>query len=52
MPGRIRVHLKSLGRLDVIRGLQQLGAQRYDLVVGGLDVIDVEVEVNLLRRAV
>jgi hypothetical protein len=52
MPGGVRVDLVSLGRLDVIGGLEQPGPQRDDLVVGGPDVVDEQVEVDLLRGPV
>jgi len=50
MPGGIGVDLVAVGRLDVIRRLQEHGTQRRGLVVGGLDVIDEQVEMDLLRR--
>jgi len=52
MPGGIRVDLVALGRPDVIRWLQEFGTQRDGFVMGGLDVIDIQVEVHLLRRAI
>ena len=48
MSGGVRVDLISLGRLDVIRRLEQRGPQRDDLVVGGPDIIDEQVEMDLL----
>ena len=52
MPGGIRVDLVPLGRLDVSCPLEQLGSQRDDLVVGCLDIIDEQVEVDLLRSPI
>jgi len=52
MTGGIRVDLVAVGRLDVISGFQLPGAERNGLIMGGLDVIDVQVKVDLLRRPI
>jgi hypothetical protein len=52
MPGRIRVDLVTVGRLDVLSRLQQPGTQRHGFVMGRLYVVDVQVEVDLLRRSI
>ncbi len=51
MAGGIGVDLVALGRFDVLGRLQQASAERRGFVMGGLDVIDVQVEVDLLRRS-
>jgi hypothetical protein len=52
MPRRIRIDLEPLGALGVCRWLQQASPQRHHLGVAGGDVVDVEIEVQLLRLAV
>ena len=52
MPGWVRVDLEALSRVDVIGRLQQGRPKGRDLVMSRLDVLDVEVEVHLLRRAI
>lgn len=52
MPGRVGVHLVALGRVQVLGGQQQPGAERHGLVVRARHVLDVEVEVNLLGAPV
>ena len=49
MPGRIRVNLKPLRRLGVCRRPQQAGATRHRFGVSSGDIVDIQVEVNLLR---
>ena len=51
-PQRIRIDLEPLHALGVCRWLQQVSPQRHHLGVTGGDVIDVEIEVLLLRLAV
>lgn len=50
MAGGIRVDLEALGRLDVVCCLQQPGTQRRRFFMRRLDVSDMQVEVDLLRR--
>ena len=50
MTGRVGVHLEPLGRVEVAGRLQYSGAECTRLVVGCVDVINVEVEVDLLWR--
>ena len=38
MAGGIGVHLEVLVLLGVLRALEQLGPQRHDVLVGGVDV--------------
>jgi hypothetical protein len=52
MPSGIRVDLEALGRVDVVSRLQEPGTQRYNLIMGGRHVVDMQVEVDLLRRPV
>lgn len=52
MSGRVRVDLEPLIRCRVVRLLQQCGAKVHSLFVGGGEILDVQVEVNLLRRPV
>ena len=51
MPGRIRIDLVIVGGIAVGRSLQHPCAQRHDLLVGRVDVVDPEVKVNLLLRS-
>ena len=51
MAGRVGVHLERVGRLFVLRWLQQRRTQRHDEVVRGCGVLDPQVEVYLLLRA-
>lgn len=48
VPRRVRVHLMSLVRIRVGRGLEERGAQAYHLMVSLVRVVRMEVEVNLL----
>ena len=43
------VDLEPLGGLHVVRRLKEPSAERHRLVVGSLDIVDVEVEMDLLR---
>src|SRR4051812_17424508 len=52
MTGRVGVDLESRRRVGVVGRLHELGAERERLLVRRLDVIDVQVEMQLLRRAV
>jgi hypothetical protein len=47
MPGRIRVDLEVIDGVDVLCRLQHLRTQRHDPVVGGHEVLDPQVEVDL-----
>jgi hypothetical protein len=46
MPGRVCVHLVTLGGIEVRSCLQQPGAQGHRLVVRGSWVLDVEIEMT------
>src|SRR5262249_22474655 len=48
MPGRVRVHLVTLGGTEIRSWLEQPGAEGHRLFVRGSRVIDVEVEMHLL----
>jgi hypothetical protein len=50
VPGRIRVDLEVVDGVDLLHGLQHLRTQRHDTLVGGHEVLDPQVEVDLLRR--
>src|SRR4051794_21740014 len=52
MAGRGGVDLETRRRVDVVGRLHQPGAERERLLVRRLDVVDVQVEMQLLRRAV
>jgi hypothetical protein len=47
MPGRIGIDLEVVDRVDVLRRLEQLRTQRHDTIVGGHEVLDPQVEVDL-----
>lgn len=51
MPRRVRVHLEAGVRRQIVGRLQQPGPQAHGLLVSGRDIVDVKVEVDLLRRA-
>ena len=51
MPGRVGVDLETLGGRGVGR-LQHPGTQRDNFIMGGGDVVNVQVEMDLLRRAI
>jgi hypothetical protein len=51
MSRRVRVHLVTLGGIEIRSGLQQPGAQADCLLVRGARVIDVKVEMHLLWRS-
>lgn len=48
MPGRVRVHLVTLGGIETRGWLQQPGAAGYRLFVRGSRIADVKVEMHLL----
>src|SRR5215469_8026090 len=48
MPGRVRVHLVTLGGIEIRSWLEQPGAEGDCLFVRGSRVLDVEVEMHLL----
>lgn len=49
MAGRVRVHLKTVGRAGLrLSRLEHPRAEGHDLFVGGVEVVDPEVEVDLL----
>ena len=48
----IRVDLEPFDRVEVVRRLEHPGPERHRLVMGGADVVDVQIEVDLLRRSV
>ena len=52
MSSGIRVDLETFRRMDVIRRLEQCGTQRHCFLVGGLEIIDMYVEMDLLRRPI
>ncbi len=52
MPSRVGVHLVTLIAVQVLSWLEQTGAQGRRLLVGGAGVIDLEVEMHLLRTSV
>ncbi len=52
MAGGVGVDLEPGPGVERAGGLQHGGAERQHLGVGSVDVVDVEVEVDLLRRAV
>ena len=47
MAGGIRVNLVAVARGE-ITGLQETGAERYDLVMSAGWIVDMEIEVDLL----
>jgi len=48
MPGRVRVRLEAFISVEVVGRLEQPRTQAHDLLVGGTDIVDVDVEVDLL----
>lgn len=52
MAGGVRVDLEALGRSDVIGRLQEPSAQRDGFLMRGLEAVDPQVEMDLLRRPV
>jgi hypothetical protein len=48
MPGRVRVHLVTLGGIEIRSWLEQPGAEGDGLFVRGSLVVDMEVEMHLL----
>ena len=52
MAGGVGVDLVAFGGGEIVGGLQQASAERDDLVVGARRVVDVEIEMDLLRRTV
>jgi hypothetical protein len=51
MPGRVCVHLVALGGGEIGSRLEQSGTKGYCLFMCGSRVIDVKVEMHLLRRS-
>lgn len=45
----IGIHLMSLGRAEVVSSLEQTSAERHDFRVGAGRVVDMQVEMDLLR---
>src|SRR5262245_13328316 len=52
MARRVGVDLEPFDRVEVVGRLEQPGAEGHGFVMGGPDVVDVQIEVDLLRRAV
>ena len=52
MSGGIRVDLEALCCSDVICRFQQRGPKRHDLLEGCLRIVDVQIDMDLLRRPV
>jgi hypothetical protein len=52
MPGRVRVHLVTLVGIEIRSWLEQPGAEGHRLLVRGSRVVEVEVEMHLLRGSV
>jgi hypothetical protein len=50
MSGWIGVDLEVVDGVDVLCRLQHLRTQRHDAIVGGPELLDPQVEVDLLRR--
>jgi hypothetical protein len=52
MPGRVRVHLVALSSIEIRSWLEQPGTEGDCLFVRGSRVVDVEVQMRLLRGSV
>ena len=52
MTGGIRVDLEPFCSMRVIRRLQQRGTQRHGFLVRSLEIVDMYVEMDLLRRPI
>ena len=52
VPGRVGVHLEGVVARQVLHRLEEPGAQGHDVLVSRVDVVDPQVEVDLLLRAV
>jgi hypothetical protein len=48
MPGRVGIHLVTLGGIEIRSRLEQTGAEGHCLFMRGSGIVDVEVEMHLL----